>query len=143
MSADGERRQPDSPRARIDEGYAAWVHLMWEHRKGILALAMMLASALTYVATTAGYRWVGPPQQLAAYRQERARMDTAQARIDTAIALRLASLEVQAKAFTESLSVLRADMRLSTFIQCVQLRAIGSDLLPPGCTPILRRGGQP
>lgn len=107
----------------------------------IVAAIAGLASLVGVGVGAAGYRIVGPPQDIQAItRSVRG--------LDSALTKRMDSTNAAVRSLTDSLfreiSRMRDDAVLSSYIQCVQVRRHDPDLRPPGCDGIeARQAGKP
>lgn len=136
-----ERRDEDVERAVAVETQTAreaWAALMLIKRGPLLAYATMIASAITFMLTTLGFRYVGPAQDIKA-------LDAKFSRADSLMDVRMIRVEDGIGRGGNDVRELRESVRFLTYVVCIQVRRQDPAASPPGCDPIIQSkpGGAP
>lgn len=119
------RREEDvvlrSDLARLTDG-------IWAHRGKIVAIV----AGITWLATSLGYRYVGPTHDVQQLRQEM-RLS------DSVMNGRVTLVEQRQARIAERLSSMEEQMRFVVYLQCVAMKP---DLRPPTCFTIIQQARQ-
>lgn len=114
----------------------------------VASATLILGSLIGGVVAVTGWRFIGPPQDIAAVKADLANLDTSLNRRIEASGQRTRSI---ADSVFKELSAARSDIalltdqvRFSSYVQCVQLRRHDPDLRPGGCDAAeARQAGRP
>jgi type VI protein secretion system component VasK len=120
FDAEGQpyRRREDDADDAVLRGWALWAQVMFLHRGKVL----FLVSAATWALTTAGFKYVGPSQEI--QRVER-KVDTLAQRVG-----RMEQTQAEARAEREEL---KRSMGWVIYMQCRQAKRVDPSDLPPIC----------